>query len=196
MKEKKVLLIVDPQQDFISGSLGVMGASSQLKDLADRINNDNPYDRVIITLDAHPVNHCSFIKNGGKWPGHCIKYTAGYLPDSHLWEVITRVFPPDRVVVVEKGKNPEREEYGALDDPYNKDIIHYNILGYSQIDIAGIMSEYCVLETVKGLSRLGKGIKESLRVLLPAIATMDNHKSLLEFCEEKNIKVLKNYENK
>lgn len=49
----KILLIVDPQVDFISGSLAVEGAKEKMDALA------------------------SALQNGGQWPPHCVKGTAG-----------------------------------------------------------------------------------------------------------------------
>ena len=47
--------------------------------LAKAINNgalDN-YTWVIVTQDAHPTNHCSFVENGGVFPPHCVQGTEG-----------------------------------------------------------------------------------------------------------------------
>ena len=39
---KSILLIVDPQNDFITGSLAVEGAKEKMMKLADYINGDHP----------------------------------------------------------------------------------------------------------------------------------------------------------
>lgn len=74
----KILLIVDPQVDFISGSLAVEGAKEKMDALANALQNGEiDCDYVMVTKDFHPSNHCSFKENGGQWPPHCVKGTAG-----------------------------------------------------------------------------------------------------------------------
>lgn len=70
---KKLLLIIDPQIDFITGTLPVPGAVDAMDSLAEYIRrNNSDYDRVIVTADRHPMRHCSFKAEGGKWPAHCV----------------------------------------------------------------------------------------------------------------------------
>lgn len=76
----KILLIVDPQVDFISGSLAVEGAKEKMDALTNALQSgDIECDYVMITKDFHPSNHCSFKENGGQWPAHCVKGTEGIL---------------------------------------------------------------------------------------------------------------------
>lgn len=75
---KKVLLIVDPQIDFITGSLSVYGAVEAMDYLVNWIYiNQNRLSEIVITQDWHPVNHCSFTSQGGIWPTHCVERTEG-----------------------------------------------------------------------------------------------------------------------
>lgn len=77
----KILLIVDPQVDFISGSLAVEGAKEKMDALASALQNGEiDCDYVMVTKDFHPSNHCSFKENGGQWPPHCVKGTTGRTP--------------------------------------------------------------------------------------------------------------------
>ena len=74
----RLLLIVDPQIDFISGSLAVNGAAKAMDALADYLYKRNElYQYKIVTNDWHPLNHCSFQRNGGSWPVHCVQYSIG-----------------------------------------------------------------------------------------------------------------------
>lgn len=67
-------MIVDPQIDFISGTLPVPGAAEAMDRLADYISKqDGSYDYKIVTTDWHLYRHCSFIDNGGTWPSHCVQ---------------------------------------------------------------------------------------------------------------------------
>ena len=78
MAKNNVLMIIDPQYDFISGSLECSDAIEKMTKLAYYIReNGEKYDSIVITLDWHPIDHCSFIENGGEWPMHCVAYTKG-----------------------------------------------------------------------------------------------------------------------
>lgn len=195
--KKKVLIIVDPQIDFISGSLGVAGAKKQMELLTDYITyTAGKYNHVIVTLDSHPIDHCSFTRNGGQWKEHCVKYTEGFLPFPILMENIFRVYPAENITMIEKGTDPEVEEYSALDNVSNADTI-MDILESEEgvvVDIAGIMSEYCVLETIKGILDQESELNKSIRVLIPFIATMDNNETLKGYCKENEINIIEDIE--
>ena len=78
---KRMLMIIDPQIDFISGSMAVEGAAEKMDALIKYIEKmDGKYACKAVTLDWHPFNHCSFEENGGQWPmtedsGQCTAYS-------------------------------------------------------------------------------------------------------------------------
>ena len=70
-KEKRMLLIVDPQIDFITGSLPVPGAEDAMNALALYLQEyGHLYGHIFITCDRHHLSHSSFKEYGGKWPPH------------------------------------------------------------------------------------------------------------------------------
>lgn len=61
-------MIVDVQNDFISGTLSLIKcpAKQDASEVVPCINNlidIVPFDVIAYTLDWHPANHCSFIEN-------------------------------------------------------------------------------------------------------------------------------------
>ena len=65
----KILLIVDPQVDFVNGSLPVTGAAEAMDALAAYVKeHGNEYVARLVTADWHPYHHCSFADEGGMWP--------------------------------------------------------------------------------------------------------------------------------
>ncbi len=72
----KTLVVVDVQHDFASpdGALYVKGSEIIANKVLEVIKD---FDHVVFTLDFHPINHCSFVENGGIWPAHCVAYTEG-----------------------------------------------------------------------------------------------------------------------
>ena len=86
------LIVVDCQYDFIKGSLAVRGANKVIDNIIAYIfDNKDAIDKVVFTLDWHPVNHCSFEKNGGQWPVHCVQYSKGASIDDRLLEAVIDV---------------------------------------------------------------------------------------------------------
>lgn len=63
---KKMLLIVDPQVDFITGTLPVPGAAVAMDALAEYVRaHGEEYSVKVVTSDWHPYHHNSFADEGG-----------------------------------------------------------------------------------------------------------------------------------
>ena len=65
---RSALLVVDVQNDFITGTLALSNCPSKHEgaEVIPVINNllrNVHFDLVVYTLDWHPANHCSFIEN-------------------------------------------------------------------------------------------------------------------------------------
>ena len=150
----KTLVIVDLQKDFYSpeGSLYVKGAESLPSRIASLIPD---YDNIYLTLDWHPLNHCSFKENGGIWPVHCLKYSWGAsLPD----EVLSVIDPGrQRVSYYHKGDRSYEEEYAAYNAITDNQLKSFR--DSEEIDVCGLCGDYCVGLTVKRLVDLGLGDK-------------------------------------
>ena len=72
------LIIVDCQNDFITGTMSVKGAKNAVDEIKKFIKNHRKeIVKIIFTVDWHPYTHMSFKRNGGQWPQHCIQYTPG-----------------------------------------------------------------------------------------------------------------------
>lgn len=200
MQREKFLLAIDCQNDFVleSGALSVPGAMDDMDALLHNLltrekNLGYGYFGTVMTLDMHPVNHCSFKENGGIWPAHCVRGTNGSRPYFDLTAICERL--GSKIAYVEKGCDADKEEYGADAEKIYKEFgMMLGISGDSDpcyqidVDIVGIMSEYCVLETTKNLvshikEKCGDGYKPKIRLLLPFISTMDNHEKLKAFAE-------------
>ena len=134
---KKIVALIDCQNDFIDGSLGVgyekwskayeYIANELLKDATD----------VIFTQDYHPVNHCSFTPQGGPWPNHCVENTKG---SDFYWKLLQfSDSHKDICSVLKKGCDPLREEYGIN--------VLKEINNVNEVHVAGLCTDYCVKES-------------------------------------------------
>ena len=191
---ERILLIVDPQNDFIDGSLAVLEAEMKMKALAEYLKEVPYYDYVCITMDSHPKNHCSFKENGGTWPEHCIIYTSGWDYPEYLKDALDSQAKNKTIIThYHKGTNSEREEYSIFDnceDGYTLDRQISTMIdeGRVYIDICGIAGDYCVLETLKGLRKIIGD--RYIRVLTQYIASIDGGEKLMNYIKENNL----NYE--
>ena len=187
---KNILLIVDPQNDFITGSLAVEGAKEKMMKLAEYINGDHPsYDYICITLDSHPKNHMSFKENGGIWPIHCVKETDGWRIPEYLNKALEDIYNP----YVLKGTHFDKEEYSIFDNNEDGTMLANQIREFSRenevyVDVCGIAGDYCVLETLKGLRKfIGD---DYITVLTQYTASIDGGEKLMNYIKENDL----NYE--
>lgn len=182
----RALLIVDPQYDFINGSLPVPGAAPAMDALAAHVaeNADN-WALKIITCDFHPGNHCSFQENGGQWPRHCVAHSKGAAIWESLWNAAYGT--PGQCVVLPKGEQAAREEYSIFQAQGAARRIDELFLKHkiNDVDICGIAGDICVLNTLKdGVDSLGKSMFTILRHFSPSL---DGGKALADYCREETI---------
>lgn len=161
---ERMLLIVDPQVDFINGSLPVAGAEPAMEQLADYILlSDGRYSLKLLTADRHPYDHCSFADCGGQWPRHCVHDSVGAAIWPSVFEATYSTSGPTRVM--HKGEAIDTDQYSIFQNPEATASIRSLIAdhGITDIDICGLASDVCVLNTLRDALRLLPGI--SLRVL-------------------------------
>lgn len=133
----KVVALIDCQNDFIDGSLGV-GYKKWEKAygyIEKKLLDFKKYDTVIFTRDHHPANHCSFKEQGGPWPAHCVNGTMG---ERFYWKLM-EFDRRGNYKVIDKGEDPKQEEYGV-------DVLK-NMSNVDEVNIAGLCTDYCVKES-------------------------------------------------
>lgn len=165
-----ILLIVDPQNDFINGSLQVPGAQKAMDGLSEYVKTaGDRYERILITCDNHPITHCSFIQNGGEWPTHCVEGTEG----AQIWPALKNALEGRRYEILHKGENPEQEEYSIFRNPHARMRLLElaDKLKVEYFDLCGIAGDYCVLQTLKdGLEIFGTDKFQVLSAFVPSIS--------------------------
>lgn len=137
----KALIIVDPQIDFVSGSLAVPGAPTAMQWLAEwMLNHRTDYDLVVVSMDQHPMDHCSFEANGGRWPMHCVRHSQGAAIEPCIYEALVQVRSEGKTLhYIEKATTSEADAYSAFAEH-----IPQELLDAERIYIAGLAGDYCV----------------------------------------------------
>lgn len=153
--KNKMLMIIDPQIDFIDGSLPVPGAGDAMDSLTDYLkDSDGDYKVKIITADRHPYNHFSFKDNGGPWPRHCIQDSVG----AAIWPRLFDMFhaTAGKNLILHKGETWNKEEYSIFRNDSAADSIRSLVAenDIRHIDICGLAGDVCVLDSLKDGMRI------------------------------------------
>lgn len=146
----RILLIIDPQVDFIDGALAVAGAREAMDALASYVDAfGNSYSHIIVTADRHPPCHCSFVGAGGRWPRHCVADSVGAAVWPRLMESLYAHVP--EVIIVHKGENPLKEEYSPFGNAEAATVIADTIRrdNASEVDVCGLAGDFCVANALR-----------------------------------------------
>ena len=131
----KILVIVDMQNDFVTGSLGSKDAQAIVPNIVDLIENGG-YDGICVTLDTHKDDYLK-TPEGKKLPvPHCIEYTEGWL------------IQPDIRKALEKA-----EYVRYIQKPtFGSTTLCSDIIGWRKsediVDFVGVCTDICVVSNV------------------------------------------------
>lgn len=131
---KKVLIIIDMQNDFITGSIPIHGAIDIIP-IINKLHTEEQWDKVIITLDTH-----NEIQE--PWPLHCIRDTEGHMLHKDILILHTDI-------IIEKNKN------SALESIENNEALISQDIKDCHFYLCGVSKDYCVKETYQDLVNNG-----------------------------------------
>ena len=165
--------------DFIDGSLACQGGEEAVKATVEYMNI-HPELNVLYVCDFHPANHCSFKENGGIWPPHCVQGSRGAeIHKAFYTDVLNHNIRPQKHNMFFKGTNPAKEQYSGY-EAVNASGISIEDASTHDIIIAGIASEYCVMETAMDFVKRGFNVS----IIVGALAYVDkagHEKAIAEF---------------
>lgn len=131
---KKILIIIDMQNDFITGSIPIANASNIIP-IINKIHTEEEWYKVIITLDTHDGIQ-------EPWPLHCMRDTEGHNLHKDIVVLSTDI-------VIEKNEN------SAFKAIYNE----INVCNDVCIYLCGVSKDYCVKETYEDLIKSGYNVE-------------------------------------
>lgn len=131
---KKVLVVVDMQNDFVDGALGTKEAVGIVDNVVSKIKNFD--GRIFVTLDTHQDNYMETAE-GKKLPvPHCIKATTGW----QLNEKVKAALSDKDYKTLEKGTFGSTDLVNEIREIKGKDEI--------EIEFVGLCTDICVVSNV------------------------------------------------
>lgn len=180
--KKKVLIVVDVQNDFVTGSLGTPEAQAivpKIKEKFEEYKNNGDY--VVYTMDTHNSDYLN-TSEGKKLPvEHCIYRTSG-------WEVIDEIHPVknnyNNFMVCKKStfgyEGWDWEEIFGTDS----DIDNLNI------EIIGVCTDICVITNALLIKTYYPEAEITVDASCCAGTTPEKHKAALEVMKSCQINVI------
>ena len=154
----KTLIVVDMQNDFISGSLGTKEAQAIVPNVKKKIAEYSLRgDEIIFTRDTHEENYLQ--TNEGKHlpVKHCVFGTDG-------WRVVDGLEVPNCKYI-------SKPNFGW---------IHWNRRSFEEIEIVGLCTDICVVSNALIIKAMFPEINITVDASCCAGTTPENHKAALQ----------------
>lgn len=165
----KTLVVVDIQNDFVSGSLGSAEAQAIIEPVCDLIRSWK--GDIIVTLDTHGCDYLE-TREGHMLPvSHCIKPTQGWQLNNNVAEALSM---KPRVSYIEKNT------FGSF-DIYSTD---------DEIVIIGLVTNICVINNALILRNLYPEKQISVVSECCAGTTPEDHQKALDIMKTNHINIL------
>lgn len=171
---KKLLVVVDMQNDFIDGALGTKEAVNIVSAVEEHINKSIKEGRdIVFTRDTHFDNYME-TREGKKLPvPHCIKGTWGFEICDRLKEY------------ADKAKIFDKVTFGSCD------LMNYVMEeGYEDIQLLGLCTDICVISNAMLIKAALPEADISVVEGCMAGVTPDSHKNALEAMKMCQIEVI------
>ena len=156
----KVLIVVDMQNDFVTGSLGSVHAEVIVPDVVRRVKDFD--GRVIFTRDTHDEGYFN-TQEGMHLPvEHCVKDTEG-------WQIVDALAPYVREVV-------DKPAFGSLE---LAEMLAAEKDKIEEIELCGLCTDICVISNAMLLKAALPETKITVRAGLCAGVTPESHENAL-----------------
>lgn len=172
---RKLLIVIDMQNDFIDGALGTKEAEAIVENVKAKIKSYDPHD-VIATRDTHEVNYLE-TQEGKYLPvEHCIRGTAG-------WEV-----RPDIVELLKDARVYDKPTFGSM--KMAADLAALSEREELELELVGLCTDICVVSNALLLKAAMPEVRISVDPACCAGVTPEKHAAALETMRSCQIQVM------
>lgn len=168
----KLLVVIDMQNDFITGSLGTPEAQGIVKKVKARINQAvKNNEKVAFTRDTHNANYLQ-TQEGRQLPvEHCVRYTKGWEIEKSLQVANAEVF--------------DKDTFGSLD------LAHYLLMNpQEEVELVGVCTDICVISNALLIKAYLPELKITVNSSCCAGTTPENHENALKAMAQCQIQIL------
>nr|WP_312578534.1 cysteine hydrolase family protein [Sedimentibacter sp.] len=171
---KKILLVIDYQNDFVNGTLGFEKSKKLEDSIAQKIEQYKENgDEVAFTFDTHTLDYLNTQEGRNLPVQHCVKGTKG-------WELYGKIAG----LCDKTTKHFEKVTFGSME---MAEYLAKN--NYDQIELVGVVSNICVISNAV----LAKAALPEAQVIVDALCVASNddnlNKSALDVMESMQIKI-------
>lgn len=172
---KKILVVVDMQNDFIDGALGTKEAEQIVESVMHKIKEYN-ITNIYATRDTHGEDYLSTQEGKNLPVEHCIKGTQGWEIRSEIAELL------DGAVIIDKPSFGSLELAELLYEENKKEEL--------EIELVGLCTDICVVSNAILLKAKMPEIKISVDASCCAGVTPESHAAALETMKMCQINIL------
>lgn len=189
---KKILVVVDMQNDFITGPLGTPEAVSIVDNVVEKIRGEE-WDHIYYTLDTHFINTYSESQEGKKLPEkHCLKNSPGWMLNEDVMMAIASCNSYEKV---------EKYTFGSTDLAYAIDYLLtcYDIkrtpIQEIELTLVGVCTDICVISNALLLKAHYPEMKIVVDASCCAGSTPEKHRMALEVMKSCQVDVVNDEED-
>lgn len=170
---KKIIVVVDMQNDFIDGSLGTKEAQAMLPRLKQKLEQEEEKGSVelVFTMDTHGKDYLSTQEGKNLPVEHCIKGTKGWEITPELEEFAKRA----RAIV-------EKPAFGSMDLPKV-------LADADEVELVGLCTDICVISNALLIKAAYPELPVSVDASCCAGVTTESHENALSAMKMCQIRV-------
>ncbi len=172
---RKILVVVDMQNDFIDGSLGTPEAVAIVENVKDKIRSYDKSD-IFVTMDTHAPDYLETQEGKNLPVEHCIKSSDG-------WKVRT-----DIDELLQGAAIYEKPTFGSV--KLAEDISKIAAAEDIEIELIGLCTDICVVSNALLLKANMPEVKISVDPACCAGVTPESHEAALKTMQMCQINVL------
>ena len=177
--KKKVLVVVDYQQDFVIGSLGFKKAEELDSIICDKIKRYKDH-QIFYTLDTHGDEYLKSQEGKSLPIKHCIKGTEGH-----------KVFGETRTCLHEARAQPlEKRSFGIHPQELHEQCFDFYEDELESIELVGIATNICLISNAIVLKTLYPEVQIIVDAKACASPDQDLHNKALDVLEGLQVVVI------
>lgn len=183
---KKILVVVDMQNDFITGALGTPEAVAIVDKVVEKIRGES-WDRIYVTWDTHHENYLK-TQEGRNLPiEHCIECTEGWFLNEKIHEAFVSLVK--HPVFVYKNTFGSTALVSYIFDDMIHDFKDIDDADY-ELTLVGVCTDICVISNALLLKAHYPEMKIVVDASCCAGTTPEKHRMALEVMKSCQVEII------